>query len=72
VIGLYPRHPRAWVAASADRPGSRPMEADWLDRFRDLLSPRPAVLDLGCGSGEPMARHLIEQGCDLTGMDTAP
>ena len=73
IIGLYRRHARAWAAARADRPGSRPMEAGWLDRFLGLLPlPRPAVLDLGCGSGEPMARYLVERGCDLTGVDSAP
>src|SRR3954454_15629512 len=72
IIGLYQRHARAWAAARADHPGSMPMEAGWLDRFRDLLPPRPAVLDLGCGSGEPMGRYLIERGCDLTGVDSAP
>ncbi len=49
------------------------MEAGWLDRFLGLLPlPRPAVLDLGCGPGEPMARYLAERGCDLTGVDSAP
>jgi SAM-dependent methyltransferase len=48
------------------------MEADWLDRFCGLLPPRPAVLDLGCGAGEPIAGYLIEHGCDLTGVDSAP
>ena len=29
------------------------------------------VLDLGCGSGTPIAKYLIEQGCQLTGVDTS-
>jgi SAM-dependent methyltransferase len=48
------------------------MEAGWLDRFRNLLPCRPTVLDIGCGSGEPISRYLVEQGCSLTGVDTAP
>jgi len=50
----------------------RLMEADWLDRFRSLLPCCPTVLDIGCGIGEPMGRYLIEQGCSLTGVDSAP
>ena len=48
------------------------MEADWLDRFLGLPPPRPAILDIGCGSGEPVASYLAERGCDLTGVDSAP
>ncbi len=48
------------------------MEAHWLDRFIGLLPSRPAVLDIGCGSGEPLGCYLAELGCDLTGVDSAP
>lgn len=48
------------------------MEASWLDRFIGLLPHRRAVLDIGCGSGEPMSRYLAEQACDITGVDSAP
>ncbi|MBK1657777.1 class I SAM-dependent methyltransferase [Paracraurococcus ruber] len=73
IIGLYRRHARAWVDARGSWLGQEPMEAGWLNQFRALLSlPRPAVLDLGCGCGEPIARYLVERGCDLTGVDSAP
>lgn len=72
IIGLYQRHAQAWATARGNQPGHRLMEAEWLDRFRGLLPPCPAVLDLGCGTGEPIARHLVEQGCNVTGVDTAP
>ncbi|MFL5257709.1 MAG: hypothetical protein ACJ8AI_33490 [Rhodopila sp.] len=42
------------------------MDAAWLSRFRSLLPPRAAVLDLGCGSGEPIGRYLVEQGMNTT------
>jgi trans-aconitate methyltransferase len=48
------------------------MEAGWLDRFHRMLPSYPAVLDLGCGSGEPIGRYLVERGCRLTGVDSAP
>jgi len=67
IIGLYQRHGRAWAQ---DR-GRRLLETAWLDRFRALL-PRPAsILDLGCGSGEPIGRYFIGHGCHLTGIDSS-
>jgi trans-aconitate methyltransferase len=48
------------------------MEADWLDRFINLLPSCPTLLDVGCGSGEPMDDYLVAKGCDLTGVDSAP
>lgn len=71
IIGLYQAHARTWAAKRANQPG-RPMEAAWLDRFLGLLPPRPAVLDIGAGSGEPIARYLAGQGCAVTGVDSAP
>ena len=48
-------------------------ERGWLTRFLALLpaSGKPRVLDIGCGNGVPIARHLIEQGCEITGVDTS-
>lgn len=48
------------------------MERDWLARFLAHVPPGGTVLDLGCGMGEPIARHLIEAGFAVTGVDTAP
>ena len=72
IIGLYRRHARAWAAARAIPADKRPMEAGWLDRFLGLLPLSPAVLDVGCGSGEPIGRYLTKRGCRLTGVDSAP
>ena len=39
-----------------------------------MIRPLPrggAVLDLGCGGGEPIARFLIDQGFSVTGVDAA-
>jgi SAM-dependent methyltransferase len=68
IIELYQRHARAWAH---DR-GNRLFERAWLDRFRRLMPPCGTVLDIGCGTGEPIARYLIEQGCDVTGVDSSP
>jgi SAM-dependent methyltransferase len=71
IIGLYQRHARAWAAAREDLFGGPLIEVGWLDRFLRMLPPCPAVLDLGCGSGEPIGRYLAEKGCHLTGVDAA-
>ncbi len=71
IVGIYRRHAQAWATKRANQPG-RLMEAPWLDRFLGCMPQHPTVLDIGCGSGEPIARYLAENGCDLTGVDAAP
>jgi len=68
IIGLYEDHALAFDAGRH----RRLFELPWLDRFLNLMPPSPSVLDLGCGMGEPIARHLIEHGCILTGVDSSP
>ena len=68
IIGLYQRHAHAWAS---DR-GTAPAEGDWLRQFRALLPEQASVLDVGCGSGDPIARFLTETGCAVTGVDSAP
>lgn len=46
-------------------------ERVWLDRFQALLPPGGHVLDLGCGAAEPIARHFMDQGFAVTGVDIA-
>ncbi|MBL4544473.1 MAG: class I SAM-dependent methyltransferase [Oceanicaulis sp.] len=41
-------------------------------RFLALTRPGGRILDLGCGSGFPIAAHLIEQGFAVEGVDIAP
>ncbi|MDP1616324.1 class I SAM-dependent methyltransferase [Phenylobacterium sp.] len=65
VIDLYQRHAAAWVRNRGDRL----TEGVWLDRFLAVLPDGRRVLDLGCGSGSPIARRLIAQGCAVTGVD---
>ncbi len=68
IIGLYDRHAATW-----DRLRGRGLqERVWLDRFTAGLPSEARVLDLGCGAGEPMARHLVEKRFRLTGVDSSP
>jgi SAM-dependent methyltransferase len=68
IIGLYQRHAGEW-----DKDRGRSLdEKAWLDRFLALLPQKASILDIGCGSAEPIARYLIEIGCEVTGIDSSP
>jgi SAM-dependent methyltransferase len=66
VTSFYQRHGAKWVR---DR-GDQLIEAAWLDRFRRLAPPGAPVLDLGCGSGRPLARTLMQNGHPVADMRT--
>jgi len=68
IIDLYSRRAADW---DADR-GKSLFEKPWLDAFLVHVPVGGTVLDLGCGSGEPIARYLVEQGRRLTGLDASP
>lgn len=68
IVDLYERHACAY---DQDR-GRSLYERTWLDRFLSWLPPGGTVLDVGCGSGEPIARYLIELGFEVTGVDASP
>lgn len=68
IIPLYEENAAAWDAQR----GRDLHERAWLDRFVAQLPAGGEILDLGCGSGEPIARHLIERGFRLTGVDSSP
>ncbi len=65
VIALYERHARTWDKDRVKILFERP----WLDRFRALMPAGGSILDIGCGSGEPIAGHFIAAGFRLTGAD---
>ena len=67
VVGLYERHARAFDAIRSKHLFERP----WLDRFAGGLAAGASVLDIGCGSGEPMAADLIRRGLAVTGVDSS-
>ena len=73
-LGAANRHREVYEAAAAgfDRRRHRVgVERGWLDRLLALAPAGAPVLDLGCGAGEPIARHLIEAGRRVTGVDFA-
>jgi SAM-dependent methyltransferase len=69
IMSLYERHAAEW---DRRRGPDAVLEKAWLDRFAAFLAPGAAILDVGCGSGQPIARYLLERGFRVTGVDSSP
>ena len=69
IIDLYQRKALDWIESRAR---ASLFEKPWLDRFRALLPTAAPILDIGCGSAEPMAGYLIELGYPVVGVDSSP
>jgi SAM-dependent methyltransferase len=69
VVGHYEKHAIAW---DADRRNSYWNDKIWHDRLIARLGKGAKVLDLGCGSGRPVAQHMTELGLRVTGADSSP
>ena len=67
IIEIYKKHGRAWTALR----GQHLYEKGWLDQFLALLPQQAEILDLGCGSGKPIADYLIQQGHCIVGVDSS-
>ncbi|GGD03670.1 class I SAM-dependent methyltransferase [Aquisalinus flavus] len=64
---VYERH-----AAGFDRSRSKTLfEKPWLDRLCAIIPARGSILDIGCGTGRPIAGYLVGKGYDVTGIDYA-
>jgi trans-aconitate methyltransferase len=68
LIDIYERRADAW---DASRGPNLEIEQKWVDRFTELMPPGGAVLAIGCGTGDPIGRHLLSSGFDLTGIDSS-
>lgn len=58
----------SWDAARVALHGREPA---YLDALLAGLSERASVLDLGCGTGRPMAEYILARGHHVTGVDQA-
>ncbi len=67
IIELYRKYAREWVALR----GEDLYEKVWLDRMLALVPAQAQILDIGCGSGKPIAAYLLAQGCTVTGVDSS-
>ncbi|WP_018698531.1 class I SAM-dependent DNA methyltransferase [Amorphus coralli] len=54
----------------AERPRGL-IERAWLDRFLDGLPLGAAILDLGCGTGDPIAHFIAARGYGVVGVDAS-
>ena len=64
---IYVRHAEGYDA----RRSRAFFEARWLRRFASHLPDKGCVLDLGCGTGDPITGWLIGEGFAVTGTDFA-
>lgn len=44
-------------------------EHEYLINFINQLKPKSKILDVGCGSGIPITKYLIDKGFEVTGID---
>jgi SAM-dependent methyltransferase len=68
IVDHYERHARAW---DADRRRAAWNDKPWHDRFIAMLPCGAGILDLGCGSGSPVAQYMVERGFRVTGVDSS-
>ena len=71
VIDHYERHAREWDA-DRNRYVDPWSDKPWHHRFVSLLPAKANILDLGCGSGSPVATYMAERGLHITGVDSSP
>jgi cyclopropane fatty-acyl-phospholipid synthase-like methyltransferase len=69
IIEHYERHASKW---DRDRQSSAWNDKVWHDLFITKLTRGDEILDLGCGSGWPVARHMADHGLHVTGVDSSP
>lgn len=67
IVDLYERNATQWD----DSRGRSLFERPWLDRFLLSVPAGGTILDIGCGSGEPFARHFVERGHRVAGVDSS-
>jgi len=72
IISLYQQNSAFWDSQRNRVRGDSPRcEVPWLERFLAQLPANGHILDIGCGSGEPIAGYFIRQGFTVTGIDGA-
>jgi SAM-dependent methyltransferase len=69
IIEHYERHARAW---DSDRNVGEWNDKPWHDRFVAALPSAASILDLGCGSGRPVAQYMVGCAFNVTGVDSSP
>ena len=65
---IYDRNAQAFDAQRNKSLFERP----WLNRFLSLVPKEGAILDVGCGTGDPIAQYILAQQYEVVGLDIAP
>lgn len=65
VLNSYDLIAEQWHAGRATFFRERP----YIERMVQSLEHGAPILDLGCGTGAPIARHVVERGFRVTGVD---
>ena len=47
-------------------------ERPWLDRSSSLIPKEGSILDVGCGTGDPIAQYILAQEYEVVGLDISP
>lgn len=66
-IDFYHKHANRWDEIRQ----KHFREKSWIDRFLSDIPSGSDILDIGCGSGNPLGGHMINQGYNLTGVDSS-
>jgi len=61
---------RQAVRFDRERP-KRLLERAWLDRVLELVTPGGLILDLGCGTGDPISGYILSRGFRVIGVDAS-
>jgi SAM-dependent methyltransferase len=69
IIDLYERHAYEY---DRDRRHSLHGERAWLDQFLLGVPAGGTVLDVGCGTGAPIAAYILQRGFRVVGVDASP
>ncbi|MEM7431608.1 MAG: class I SAM-dependent methyltransferase [Pseudomonadota bacterium] len=64
---VYDRHADKWSEVRL----TTLFEEPWLKRFTEVLPAKASLLDVGCGTGKPLAEYFLDAGFDITGIDYA-
>jgi len=68
IVGLYEAQAELW---SKVRVSHITLEKVWLDALIANVAPGSHILDIGCGNGVPVAAYFIQQGLQVTGIDSS-
>lgn len=66
-IDFYKKHAHKWDEIRQ----KNFREKSWMERFLSETLSNGNILDIGCGSGNPLGGYIINQGYNLTGIDSS-